>query len=232
MSTPPPPPGDPQDPPASPTPSAEASPPAKADRVTQVIDLFSDVITPQGIGALLALLVLAVTWAFGGLEPVAQADDSLPVVETGEEIDAAPFTLTFTKARWADELPPLIYGWEGQRYIFVVVTATQSSGEPVPATVLMDAVRIDTPGVEHSVTNPVGFRVLDALDVRWIQPDVPTEVLLAFTQSTEFPAPTEVTVTVREQTWRQSLLDQSWDWRDEQPVAEVTLPVTEGGGSA
>ena len=117
--------------------------PTRFERARTVYELVSDVVTPQRIGLVLAALVLLVAGIAGGFDAVSAADDDTPTAAVGEVVDAAPFEITIKRARYGTELKPIAYRQDGRRHLFVTLDVRSKDRLPVPAGILLNAVRID-----------------------------------------------------------------------------------------
>ena len=203
--------------------------PTRFERAKKVYELVSDVVTPQRIGLVLAALVLLVAGIAGGFDAVSAADDDTPTASVGEVVDAAPFEITVRRARHGTELKPIAYRQDGRRHVFVTLDVRSTATLPVPAGILLNAVRIDVPGLattaSGSLATPNGYRTGDGLSVRSLQPGVTVPVVLVWQQDAAAPVPETLTVTVNRQTWRTSTLEDSESWFDPEPARVVTLPV-------
>lgn len=203
--------------------------PTRFERARTVYELVSDVVTPQRIGLVLAALVLLVAGIAGGFDAVSAADDDTPTAAVGEVVDAAPFEITIKRARYGTELKPIAYRQDGRRHLFVTLDVRSKDRLPVPAGILLNAVRIDVPGLatnaSGSLATPTAYRTGDGLSVRSLQPGVTVPVVLTWQQDAAAPVPETLTVTVNRQTWRTSTLEDSESWFDPEPVRVATLPV-------
>ncbi|WP_258723854.1 hypothetical protein [Cellulomonas sp. NS3] len=180
-----------------------------------------------GVGGAIALL--AATAAFGGLEPA--ASPTLPDVEVGETVVAAPFELTVDKVLWVDELPGAYLSEDGNRWLALTATVTSTADRTVTGVTLRDALGLV--GVDGLVGEPTAGtdRVLssqrlllaDGSDLSPVQPGLEYEVVFLFEQDGSVPPPEQVTVQAVGQTWRPSSLDTGFGWFDPTVVAQGRL---------
>ncbi|GEA89446.1 hypothetical protein [Cellulomonas cellasea] len=183
-----------------------------------------------GVGGAVALL--AVTAAFGGLEPA--AEPGLPAVAVGEPVEAGPFELTLEKVLWVDELPGVKPG-EGNRWLALTATVTNTSERTATSANLRNTLGLT--GVEGLVEPPDAGtdRVLssrrlllaDASDLSPVQPGLDYELVFLFEHDASLPPPEEVTVQVVGHTWRSSTITPDVAWFDPTVVAEATLAMRE-----
>lgn len=197
------------------------------ERVKKVYGLVSDILSPTRLLVLLGVLVLVPLGLFGGFDAMAQ--EELPTVKADTLVDLAPFTLMVTAARYGDELTPVAYPEDGVRYLFLAVEVTNTTDEPVSAGVLAQAVGVDIAGLmttEGATTaTPTVYRTEDALSARVYSPGVVVPTVVTWHLDATEPLPEEVTVTFHTQTWRASVLDGSWGWRDPEAARTMTLPL-------
>ncbi|MGI6878172.1 hypothetical protein [Microbacterium sp. gxy059] len=153
-------------------------------------------------------------------------------MDPDEIVEAAPFAISVTRARVFDELADVFPAEDGMRYIAVMATAENTSDDPVAARVLAQAVALDLPRLQtialdagEKIVDPEVLRSADSLPQRTFQPGLPIEVVLAWKQHVAEPVAAEASVVFSEQTWRRSLLDDSWGWRDGEPSSRLTLPL-------
>lgn len=195
--------------------------------------LVSDILTPQRLGLLLAVALLAMVGVVGGWQAVEGVDaPEVPVVKVGETIKATPFEVTVRRARHFEELKPTLYPVKGYRYLVVSLDVTARKDRYVDAETLRSALSLDAPGLKTlplasgpTPERPRLLRGLDALGARTYQPGLATSTIAVWEQELGAPIPDEVTVTLSAHTWRQWIMDGAWRWSDATPVARVTLPV-------
>ncbi|QTE28712.1 hypothetical protein [Pengzhenrongella sicca] len=188
-----------------------------------------------GVGA--AVLVLAATAGFGGLES-AIAPTLAPVVP-GTSVAAAPFEITLDKVLWTAELPGAYLTSDGNRWLAITATVTNTADSSVVDPVI-DALALA--GVAGLVKEPVrgtdrvtsSARLLlaDGSSPFPVQPGLAYDLVFLFEQSGEVPPPTEVTVQVLGHTSRPSTLDRTQGWFDPTVVAQATLPLREAVDTA
>ncbi|MFT4234413.1 MAG: hypothetical protein QM607_05375, partial [Microbacterium sp.] len=124
----------------------QETPPSRVKRAVGWCAAVSDVLTPARIGILLAAALLGVVALFGGWGSVTDAAEDTAIVQAGDEIDAAPFTITVTRARVFDELLPGLPAEDGMRYVAVLMDVTNTTDLPVAGGVLDASAVIDLPG--------------------------------------------------------------------------------------
>lgn len=187
--------------------------------------LVSDIFTPQRVGLGLLALVLLVAGLLGGWDAAVDADEDQVIrTEPSVAAKAAPFELVVKKAFQGDELKPVASATEGVRYVMVTVDVTNTSDAPVFAATLVNDLVLNVEGLRPDV-RPRVLRLLDGQGARAFSPDVAVPAVIVWEQDSAHPAPTELTLTVPGRTFRQSVMDSSWDWRDPAPAVRVTLPV-------
>lgn len=220
---------------AAPAQTPERAAPTKLDLAKKGYSVVSDIFTPQRLAVGGAAGVMAVAGALGGFEAVSTATDELPVVEVAEVATAAPFEITVNGVRYGETLGTVAPEKDGVRYLFVVADVTNTAERPVySGTTLNSQVRIDADGLlpnpaSLNKDNPASYRTLDQLGLAWLQPGVTVPTVFIFEQDAAEPLPEEVTVTLSSSTWRASLMDGSFDWRDAAPAVEIVAPVKELG---
>jgi len=93
-----------------------------------------------------AVALMVASAAFGGLQraPEARADAVAPVVAKGTAVHAGPWDLTVERAVWTPEFPTVTHATDGDRWIVVVVTMTNTTRvtQPADGTVLDEAIAV------------------------------------------------------------------------------------------
>lgn len=193
-----------------------------------------------GVG--LALAVLLVSGAFGGLDDSrAGAPATAP---TGQSLAVEPFTVTVERVRVGTDLGVASVPDPVGRYLVVSlkVSASDDVTESVPWQTLRDLVRIEgasglvEPG--HRPGDPVPDRPEevragqlvssdDAEGLGDTAPGLTYPAVFLFQQVASAPVPDEVTVVLRSHRWRKSNVDEELGWWDPTPAVRVTVPVTE-----
>lgn len=202
--------------------------PTRLERAQAKYELVSDVLTPSRILVLVGLIAVLIVGLVGGWDSVAEVDEALPTATPSAVTNAAPFELTVKRARHGLELPPVALARDGQRYLFVTVDVTNTADQPVPASVLADAVTIDAEGLPMAGEEPLAptvFRVNDGLPAKALQPGVATPTVLVWAQDAAAALPDEVAITLHSHTWRASAATGGEGWMDTTALAALTVPL-------
>jgi hypothetical protein len=184
-----------------------------------------------GIGG--AVVLLAVTAAFGGLQE--QTKDGPEVLVLDAPVEVAPFELTVHRVVWTTELPGQYPSDESNRWIGVVATVRNTSDAGVLSGTLQDALTLAdvdglvrepgtlVPGVEASSV----ALLEDGSSLSPVQPGLTYEAAFLFEQDGSVAPPTSATVLLQRQTWRSSSLDPTAAWWDATTALRGELDVRE-----
>lgn len=198
---------------------------------------------PLRVPLVVAGVGLVLSAPFGGWR-AAESEESVPTVEAGDVVEAAPFEVTLERAYYSprpsesfDELEP------DQQYVVVLGTLTSrhdTTVESMLATEALDLIGLPEPldvlgnPVEPEVRVPAGlFSAQDSTQLRRIGPDLTYEVGLVYRTSAE-SLPAELTLEVAGYTWRTEGIARDPDWDNPAIVAEVVVPLApqdKGAGS-
>ncbi|MCC2334839.1 hypothetical protein [Cellulomonas wangsupingiae] len=155
-----------------------------------------------GLGG--ALVLLAATAAFGGLEE--QTQDGPEVLTVGTPVDVAPFELTVHRVVWTTDLPGQYLSDEGNRWIAVVATVRNTSDAGVLGGTLRDALTLTD--VDGLVTQPGTIEptptvtlLEDGSSLSPVQPGLTYEAAFLFEHDGSAPPPTDATVLLQQHTW-------------------------------
>ncbi|ADG74016.1 hypothetical protein Cfla_1112 [Cellulomonas flavigena DSM 20109] len=169
------------------------------------------------VGVLGAVVLLAATAAFGGLEEEAQ--DGPEVLAFDVPADVAPFELTVHRVVWTTDLPGQYLSEKDNRWIGVVATVRNTSDAGVLGSTLSDALTvqdvdglIERPG-ENGVRATSTVVLADGSSLNPVQPGLTYEAAFLFEQDGDVPPPERVTVQVQRHTWRGGALDSTLSWR-------------------
>lgn len=188
----------------------------------------------QRIGVLGALLLLAVTAAFGGLEE--QTGDGPEVLTLDTPVEVAPFELTVRRVVWTTELPGQYLTEDTNRWIGVVATVRNTSDAGVLGGVLRDALSMS--GVDGLVTSPgapagrpTSIALLDdGSELTPVQPGLTYEAAFLFEQDGSVPPPTSATVSLQQHVWSvDSLEGETERWIRPATTLRGELGVREAG---
>lgn len=207
--------------------------PSRLKRAAALYGQVSDVLTPGRLGLLLGAALLVVVGAFGGWNAVIDSVDETSEVGAGEAFSADPFELTVRRAVVFDELEGVFPAEEGMRYISVSADVENTTDLPVSSFVLAGDVVLEVDGVEtiefddgsSHPRDPDVVRTADSLSARSFQPGLPVNVVLVWKQDAAEPVPSEISVLFPSHSWRRSVMDDSFGWRDPVPTARVSLPL-------
>ncbi|GIG40059.1 hypothetical protein [Cellulomonas phragmiteti] len=183
------------------------------------------------IGVVGAIVLLATTAAFGGLEE--QTQDGPEVLEAGTPVEVAPFELTVHRVVWTGDLPGQRLSDDGNRWVGVVATVRNTSDAGVLGVTLRDALTLS--GVQGLVQAPVDIGVTasavvvleDASPLSPVQPGLTYEAAFLFEQDGSVAPPTSVDVQLQQHTWRAGSLDPELVWRFPTTVLVGTLDARE-----
>lgn len=182
-----------------------------------------------GIGG--AVVLLAVTAAFGGLE--AQTQDGPEVLEVDTPVEVAPFELTVQRVVWTTDLPGQYLTEDDNRWIGVVATVRNTSDAGVLGVVLRDALTLTDvegllkePGaVVPGITSTSVALLADGSLLSPVQPGLTYEAVFLFEQDGSVRPPTGATVLLQGHTWRSGSLDPTVAWWDPTTVRRGELAV-------
>ncbi|WP_315096318.1 hypothetical protein [uncultured Cellulomonas sp.] len=186
-----------------------------------------------GLGG--AVVLLAVTAAFGGLQE--QTQDGPEVLAVDTPVDVAPFELTVHRVVWTPELPGQYLSEDGNRWIGVVATVRNTSDVGVLGVTLQDALTLT--GVDGLVEEPdplvpgvVSSSIAlleDGSSLSPVQPGLTYEAAFLFEQDGSVAPPTTATVLLQRHTWRKGSLDPTVAWWDPTTTLQAELDVREAG---
>jgi len=169
-----------------------------------------------GIGG--AVVLLAVTAAFGGLRE--QEEDGPEVLAVDVPVEVPPFELTVHRVVWTTELPNQYPSDKANRWVGVVATVRNTSDVGVYGSTLSDALTLtDVDGLVEPLGLQVpGTRAMsvvlleDGSSLTPVQPGLTYEVAFLFEQDGAVPPPTSATVLLQRHTWRSGSLDPTVTW--------------------
>lgn len=189
-----------------------------------------------GIGG--AVVLLAVTAAFGGLRE--QTEDGPEVLVVDATVDAAPFELTVHRVVWTTDLPGQYLTDKSNRWIGVVATVRNTTDAGVLGTTLADALTLtDVDGlVQEPRTLVPGVAASsialleDGSSLSPVQPGLTYEAAFLFEQDGSVAPPTSATVLVQRQRWGTGILDPTVSWREPATTLQGELDVREARSDA
>lgn len=179
------------------------------------------------IGVLGAVLLLAATAAFGGLEEETQ--DGPEVLAFDVPADVAPFEITVHRVVWTTELPGQYLSEKDNRWVGVVATVRNTSDAGVLGSLLGDALTVqDVDGLvgragEDGVRPGSIALLADGSSLNPVQPGLTYEAAFLFEQDGDVPPPQRVTVQLQRHTWRGGTLDSTPAWRFPETVLRGEL---------
>lgn len=181
-------------------------------------------------------LFLAVTAAFGGLNPVAAEEHPLAQLSGGQTHTSAQLNVTVERAVLIDRLPgsgAIADPEKGERILAVLVRLENLWNRPLSSG--------SRPGFATSVRLAGDSRPADGV-VReddqtapfWLQPNVPALVAFSWVvRGSDYADASEVTIVVEDGSLIVGqMLYVGEDWGDYAPAAEVTLPLSDVGAGA
>lgn len=189
-----------------------------------------------GLGG--AVVLLAVTAAFGGLQE--QTQDGPEVLTVDAAVEVAPFELTVHRVVWTTDLPGQYLSEDGNRWVGVVATVRNTSDVGVLGVTLRDALTLSD--VEGLVTEPgtlvpgvtsSSIALLeDGSSLSPVQPGLTYEAAFLFEQDGSVAPPTTATVLLQRHTWRAGSLDPTLTWWDPTMTLRGELDVREAASDA
>lgn len=187
------------------------------------------------IGVLGAVVLLAATAAFGGLEEETQDGPEVLTVDTPLEV--APFEITVHRVVWTTDLPGQYLSDDGNRWIGVVATVRNTSDAGVLGTTLRTALTLgDVEGLVTNAATGVPTSAVAVLEdgsmLNPVQPGLTYEVAFLYEQDGDEAPPTSATVSLQQQTWGVGRLDPTVSWRDPVTTRRGELAVREAVSSA
>lgn len=209
--------------PAEDAPPAGGVPPARSPRTrfataAKFFGLFSDLLTPANVVALLAGALILVTGVTGGWDRAKLNADSLTRYSSGEEATAAPFVLSIDEAFWAESIEPLAFPDEQTRYLVLKARVRNGSPRSVSTTDLANALVItktESPEMteKSELPAPLVYRASDGAGGA-IQPKLDGEYWLVWELDASTAQPSRIRVGYVGRTWRASTLDGGEYWAD------------------
>ncbi|MBO0921717.1 hypothetical protein J1G42_12870 [Cellulomonas sp. zg-ZUI222] len=187
-----------------------------------------------GLGG--ALVLLAATAGFGGLEE--QTQDGPEVLTVGTPVDVAPFELTVHRVVWTTDLPGQYLSDDGNRWVGVVATVRNTSDAGLLGTTLQEALVLsDVDGLvgrpAGAATRATSVAVLeDGSSLSPVQPGLTYEAAFLFEQDGAAAPPTTASVLLQQHTWRRGSLDPTLAWWDPAPAVRGELAVREAVSDA
>lgn len=187
---------------------------------------------------LVGAFILLISGLFGGMRK-AEPQSTIVKLTADKAHQVDPFTVTLERARWTSDLGPAGKTDRG-RYLLVIARIRTDEKLSVGADVAADMIRLH--GVEGLYGNsladkivpskdakPQVFSVGDSTRISTFPAGLTFEVAFVWEQAQATPLPTELSIDVSKQTWRQSSIDQQYLWTDAAEAATGTLPLRESG---
>lgn len=180
-----------------------------------------------------AALLLLATGLFGGLR---QVDEPERPLTPGVAVDAAPFTVTVSRASTTTDLGPLGVSKRG-RFVSVVGTLRNDTDTTVTLDVIREAVSLSgvTDVFQRAFGDEVGpsetarpwgvYVVADSTSLTAVGPGLTYEVAWIYEQKATAAPPAQVVVAVVGHTLRANTVDQQQQWLDPATLATGTLPL-------
>ena len=189
-----------------------------------------------GIGG--AVVLLAVTAAFGGLRE--QAENGPEVLAVDVPVEVAPFELTVHRVVWTTDLPGQYLSDDGNRWVGVVATVRNTSDAGVLGVTLQDALTladvdglVQQPGTLVPGVTATSIALLeDGSSLSPVQPGLSYEAAFLFEQDGSVAPPTSATVLLQQHTWRSGSLDPTETWWDPTTTLRAALDVREARSDA
>lgn len=171
---------------------------------------------------------LAASGLFGGLEPV--KEPAVPAAEVGKVIEGEPWNVTIVRSRVVDAPSSFLLDEPDNRWFAVVATVEVTAKESRNDS--RDVLSIaGVSGLTTEANEPDRVLVLrDETSAGYLQPNLPETLAYIWEQDGAAPLPTEVRVTVYRKTYRASTLTGEMIWTDDEPRAELTVPVEDRRG--
>lgn len=175
------------------------------------------------IGGPVAAAALAVSGAFGGLEPVPASYDE---ATAGEVVHSGPFEVSVDRVRAIDHLRPVFSPEDGNRFLVVVLDVRNPTDEPVYAVLLSNELEVDPTGATIDPdTRPMTVSMKDFSSLSLIQPGIDYEIGIVYETKGD-AVPSDVRIGVPGYTWREdSFTPGLFEWKDPETVARGTFAV-------
>ncbi|MBO3103568.1 hypothetical protein [Cellulomonas fengjieae] len=178
-----------------------------------------------------AVVLLAVTAAFGGLQE--QTQDAPEVLVLDTPVEVAPFELTVHRVVWTTDLPGQYLTEDGNRWIGVVATLRNTSDAGILGVTLRDALTLtdveglvkETGLVVPGVTSTSIALLEDGSSLSPVQPGLTYEAVFLFEQEGSVEPPSSATVQLQRHTWRSGSLDPTMAWWDPTTTLQAELDV-------
>jgi hypothetical protein len=156
--------------------------------------------------------------------------EGLRVVDPGERVDATPFQIRLDRAEAAYEVSDDLAD-EGLAYVVVEGTLFLEGPASADRTVVGGAFAADLTSTYNLFGSPeeegaptTVYVAQDGSELLGLGPGLTYDVLLVW-EIDEAAVPSEMTVALREHTWRPFFLDKIPGWFSPEPVARVTLDI-------
>lgn len=185
-----------------------------------------------GLTLVAGVIIAGLISLFGGWDTIlAERDKTLPVVAAGEKVRADPFDVKFLKAFQAVEAKPAFRPTPGKRWLLITMEVTNTTGQYVYSTLLIKSLSLQADGLTSEfgldTIDPSLYRLPDGLSPVSFQPDLTQKVVAAWQQSESKPLPKELTVTLSENSYRESSLTGEKGWFDPEEKISAALTVEE-----
>ena len=180
-----------------------------------------------GLTLVAGLITAGLISLFGGRDTIlAERDKALPVVAAGETFD-----VKFLKAFQAVEAKPTFRSRPGKRWLFITMEVTNATQQSIHRALLVKSLSLKADGLTSEFgstpSDPALCRLPDGLSPDFFQPGLTQKIVAAWQQNDSEPLPKELTVTLSENSYRESSLTGEKAWFDPEEKFSATLTVEE-----
>ena len=182
-----------------------------------------------GLTLVAGLITAGLISLFGGWDTIlAERDKALPVVAAGETVHAEPFDVKFLKAFQAVEAKPTFRSRPGKRWLFITMEVTNATQQSIHRALLVKSLSLKADGLTSEFgstpSDPALYRLPDGLSPDFFQPGLTQKIVAAWQQNDSEPLPKELTVTLSENSYRESSLTGEKAWFDpEEKFSALTV---------
>ncbi len=201
-----------------------------AGGVLTFIRTFSDLVNLTNGMLLIAAIIVGVTGIFGGWQKALLGPTSTIEVPAGEEVAAAPFSLTVTDLYFTDDPGDLGFNTGDTTYLVMHVTVENTAKRYVARSTLADSIILnplseEITATESPISSPAVYRP-DHTSMQMIQPRLVDSYIFMWELDGQTARPQELRASFFTYTWRASTLDGSYYWADRTLKAVQVLPVS------
>lgn len=201
----------------------------RAPVALKLVAMFKEFAAPKYAWLAFGLVIVIATAGFGGMNEATHPPAAIRTAPV--EVAAAPFTIAITSGRISNIHPGYNSATAGTRYLVFTGTVVSTFDSYLELGQLVDAIRVNAPGLLLGSEPMDAARVTPTFDRRnggyagALQPGLAYDMQWYVAQSTAEPPPTSVTLDIRMLTRREDRLIGGMRWLDPTTVAQVAVPM-------